>query len=296
MIVRRQQGILSDREAEFSDCARYRYRLLITWDHNLPTLAFCMLNPSTADEYENDPTVERCQRRALAWGYGGLIVVNLFALRSTDPKYLYADRDPTGGRYNDRAIIGAARGADKIVLGWGNHGDLHGRGEFVKAMLAEWTPGKAHYLAMNNSGHPAHPLYLPYELFPQPMTRHKEPAMTGSTPTIAVPDIAEIAERNAARDAGIKQAADHADAVSDRWTDRAFVWFRDFAKQHREFTTEQVRLTATANGFPAAPDARSWGYVAQRAAKAGVVVKHGYAPSVTKDGHGHPISVWRSLF
>lgn len=295
MIVRQHRGILSDREAEFSDCARYRYRLLITWDSKLPALAFCMLNPSTADEYENDPTVERCQRRALAWGYGRLIVVNLFALRSTDPKYLYADRDPTGGRYNDLAIVGAAQGADKIVLGWGNHGDLHGRGEFVKAMLAEKAPGKAHYLTMTNSGHPAHPLYLPYELLPQPMTRPKEPAMTDSTPTIAVPEIAEIAERNAARDAGIKLAADHADAVSDRWTDRAFVWFRDFAKQHREFTTEQVRITATANGFPPPPDKRSWGYVAQRAAKAGIVVKNGYAPSVTKDGHGHPISVWRSL-
>src|SRR6185436_19289757 len=80
-------------KATFSDCKRYRYRLLRRWAYGpnwtpayAPrTIAFCMLNPSTADEQRNDPTVERCEVRARTWGYDALIVVNLFAYRSTDP-------------------------------------------------------------------------------------------------------------------------------------------------------------------------------------------------------------------
>lgn len=67
--------------AIFSDCERYRYRLWREWEPALPTLAFLLLNPSTADERVNDPTIERCQRRAVTWGYGRLEIVNLFPLR-----------------------------------------------------------------------------------------------------------------------------------------------------------------------------------------------------------------------
>ena len=71
--------------AVFSECKRYRYSLWRVWNPDLPVCMFLMLNPSTADETTNDPTVERCQRRAVQMGYGGLHVGNIFAWRSTDP-------------------------------------------------------------------------------------------------------------------------------------------------------------------------------------------------------------------
>lgn len=84
--------------AAFSPCRRYRYRLWRTWGDAAPAV-FVMLNPSTADEIENDPTVERCERRARAMGFGGLRVANIFSLRSTDPTALYTSDDPVGPEY-----------------------------------------------------------------------------------------------------------------------------------------------------------------------------------------------------
>ena len=75
--------------AQFSACNRYRYRLWRIWDESRKPLVMVMLNPSMANADQNDPTVERCQRRALKMGFGGLRVVNIFALVSTDPAALY---------------------------------------------------------------------------------------------------------------------------------------------------------------------------------------------------------------
>lgn len=109
--------------AAFSGNREYRYRLWRTWDSaTLPAL-FILLNPSTADETKNDPTVERCERRARTMGFGGLVVANLFALRSTDPKALYSHPDPVG-EINDLAILSAAVNAGIIICGWGRHGGL----------------------------------------------------------------------------------------------------------------------------------------------------------------------------
>ncbi len=74
----------------------YRYRLWRTWDASKPTLAFLMLNPSTADATEDDPTIRRCLGFAKEWGYGSLVVVNLFALRSPNPDALRENDDPVG--------------------------------------------------------------------------------------------------------------------------------------------------------------------------------------------------------
>ncbi len=156
-------------EAVFSPCRRYRYRLWRVWGQRRRqrTLCMVMLNPSTADEHRNDPTVERCCRRARMWGYDRIEVVNIFALRSTDPKGLYGVEDPVG-RDNDQAILEAARHADLTVAAWGNHGRLGGRGDEVLALLRE--AGVApHALDVSKAGEPVHPLYQSYDKLPQPL-------------------------------------------------------------------------------------------------------------------------------
>lgn len=157
--------ITTARGATFSDCGRYRFRLWRTWDYDKPAIAFCMLNPSTADELNNDPTVERCERRAREWGKGGLEVVNLFALRSTDPQALYEHKDPIGGD-NRSFIIGAALGSEYIVCAWGAHGKHLHAGSTMLEILQRQCPSKIRVLKLNADGMPAHPLYLPYSLKP----------------------------------------------------------------------------------------------------------------------------------
>jgi hypothetical protein len=153
------------RDARFSPCRTYRYRLGITWKATDPRLCFLMLNPSTADEIANDPTVERCERRARAQGFGGVDILNLFALRSTDPRALYTHPDPIGPD-NDAAILAVALRADVVVCAWGNHGLFRDRGLAVRAMLAR-AGIVAHALRITNAGQPAHPLYIPYSTVPQ---------------------------------------------------------------------------------------------------------------------------------
>jgi hypothetical protein len=111
--------------ATFSLCRKYSYTLVRRWSDG-PLLHFIMLNPSTADEVVNDPTVERCERRACMWHYGGLIVTNLFAWRSTDPAELRRVPDPVGPD-NDEALVEAAHRAQLIVCAWGRDGALRGR-------------------------------------------------------------------------------------------------------------------------------------------------------------------------
>lgn len=152
--------------ARFSECRRYRYALWRTWEAGKPAAVFVMLNPSTADEIENDPTVERCERRARAMGYGGLRVVNLFAFRSTNPLGLQRVGDPVGP-HNDKAILDACIGAGLVVCGWGKHGALGDRARKVLRLLAD-NGIKATALAVNGDGSPKHPLYVPYTALPAP--------------------------------------------------------------------------------------------------------------------------------
>lgn len=151
--------------ATFSPCRRYRYRLWRVWDETKAPAVFVMLNPSTADEVENDPTVERCARRAKSMGFGGLRVANIFALRSTDPVALYSEADPVGPD-NDLAILESIAGAGLVVCAWGGHGKLNGRGDAVLNLI-RGAGSIPHYLKINSDGTPKHPLYVGYSVQPQ---------------------------------------------------------------------------------------------------------------------------------
>lgn len=153
----------STRRAEFSADRRYRYSLEIEWGEGSGTCNFLMLNPSTADELANDPTVERCERRARMWGFRRLIVTNLFAFRATDPRNMKVVGSASVGPDNDAAILAAALVSDLVIAAWGNHGMHLRRAETVRSLLGSMS---LKCLRVAKTGEPCHPLYLPYELEP----------------------------------------------------------------------------------------------------------------------------------
>ena len=162
--------------AEFSHDGRFRYTLYRSWGPGSEA-CFVMLNPSTADATDDDPTIRRCTRYASCWGFGRLVVVNLFALRSTDPKALYRaavasdchglgyemerhiDAGLGSDMLNDSAIVQSAQNADQVVCAWGGHGKLRGRGKAVAAMLADYDV-ELWCFGMTAAQQPRHPLYL----------------------------------------------------------------------------------------------------------------------------------------
>ena len=157
--------IASDTGAVFSRCRRWRYLLWRRWDAARSAANFLMLNPSTADELRLDPSCTRARLYAERWGYGALIVTNLFGWRATDPDEMKAAREPVG-RANDAAILRAAREAAIVVCAWGNHGAHRGRAVHVLEILSA-AGIRLHALRMTGAGEPAHPLYLPAKLTPQ---------------------------------------------------------------------------------------------------------------------------------
>lgn len=147
--------LFTEADATFSACEKYRYRLWRRWS-NEPKLTYILLNPSTATADVDDPTVGRCHARAMREGFGAFEVVNLFALRSTDPKVLRLSVDPVGP-LNDSAILDACADAGRIVCAWGKHGSYLGRDSSVLALL---DTRLLHCLGRNKDGTPKHPLYL----------------------------------------------------------------------------------------------------------------------------------------
>ena len=123
MIEKKHISELSSSIALFSNCERYRYLLTRVWAPGGKKALFVMLNPSTADEMKNDPTVERCERRARAMGFGAFRVCNIFAYRATDPRNMRAQQDPIGPG-NDEAIRESCLWADRVVCAWGTHGEF----------------------------------------------------------------------------------------------------------------------------------------------------------------------------
>ena len=165
MIVREALKGDAPSVATYSPCERYRYMLTREWGPEGRVL-FVMLNPSTATELQNDPTVERCERRARALGYGAFRVCNIFAWRATDPRDMRAASDPVGPA-NDAAILEGAAWADRVVCAWGSHGAHLGRGPAVERLLRESGRPLAH-LGLTRGGHPRHPLYVGYATAPTP--------------------------------------------------------------------------------------------------------------------------------
>lgn len=163
MIRRTHQKGDAASEAVYSACETYRYALTREWAAG-SRLLWVMLNPSTASESTNDPTVERCERRARALGFGGFRVVNLFALRATDPRALRAAADPVGPD-NDTALSDGVIWADAVLCGWGGHGALHGRDRTVCTQLQQAGKPLWH-LGLTQAGQPKHPLYIGYAVQP----------------------------------------------------------------------------------------------------------------------------------
>jgi len=146
-------------EATYSDCETYRYSLFRRWGDG-PTMAFIGLNPSTATEYQDDPTVGRCVRRAERLGFGGMVMLNIFAFRATDPKVMKAVDDPVG-EANDETIQGVCESVVQdggtILACWGTHGTHHDR-ETRMIEILDGIPVQC--LGQTKAGHPKHPLYL----------------------------------------------------------------------------------------------------------------------------------------
>lgn len=148
------------KSAIFSPCRKYRYVLWRTWNQDNPYAMFVCLNPSTADETSDDPTVRRCIRYAQDWNYGALCMTNLFGFRTTEPRILKATKEPVG-KSNDRWLKRLSESAGIVIVAWGVHGGYAERDKLVLQLL-----NKPYYLKLTKGGYPAHPLYLPKNLKP----------------------------------------------------------------------------------------------------------------------------------
>ncbi|KQO98150.1 DUF1643 domain-containing protein [Leifsonia sp. Leaf264] len=128
----------------------YRYTLTRVWDPALPTMTYVLLNPSTADAVELDPTLRRCVAFAKREGFGGMVILNLYAFRTKDPKVMLAAADPVGPE-NDLVFAGVT---GTVVAGWGTNADPARVAQAV-ALLPQ-----LHALGVTKDGHPRHPLYV----------------------------------------------------------------------------------------------------------------------------------------
>ncbi len=149
---------------DFSPCRTYRYSLVHEWNPEALRVAFVMLNPSTADENDLDPTLRRCKTFASLWGYGSFVVGNLFAFRATAPRDMKRADDPIGPD-NDAHLLAIVKSAHMTVAAWGQHGKYRER-----AASFLWNMRHAHSLhalEYAKDGTPKHPLYLRGDLVPR---------------------------------------------------------------------------------------------------------------------------------
>jgi len=138
----------------FSPCRCYRYTLWRQWGATENYAMFIGLNPSTADEVQDDPTIRRCIDFSKQWGFDGLCMTNLFAFRATDPKEMKRCLKPVGDD-NDRWLVECSKGAGVVVAAWGNHGRFLGRDEEVIQIV-----DRLQCFGLTGEGCPKHPLYL----------------------------------------------------------------------------------------------------------------------------------------
>lgn len=163
--------------AVFSECGTFRYRLTRDFRGGLFNArngryaCFVMLNPSTADAVKDDATIRRCSGHTADWVCGGMFVVNLFAFRATDPRYLAVVRDPIGPKNNDHIIGAVCRAHESggpVVAAWGVHGGLNDRDRHVMSLLTETLGIPVQCLGTTVENFPRHPLYLTRETPLQP--------------------------------------------------------------------------------------------------------------------------------
>jgi hypothetical protein len=150
--------------ALFSSDERHRYELSWSWNADLPNLIWIMMNPSTATERELDPTLRRCAKFSQDFGYGSMLILNAYAIRSTDPKRCLAAPDRIGP-YNDACIRRHLFSGDDVIVAWGGKLDRSRRYEMHK-MVRSHSPMCLRVSSVDGS--PYHPLYLPADLRPQP--------------------------------------------------------------------------------------------------------------------------------
>lgn len=143
----------------------YRYLLWRQWAGTDRLVLFVALNPSTADERQDDPTIRRCKGYASDWGATGFMVANLFAYRATLPADLLTAVAPIGPQ-NDQLLVEVAKLSTLVIACWGNHGTHQGRSDAVRRLLPS-----LHSLRTNKTGEPCHPLYLPAGLKPIPLAQ-----------------------------------------------------------------------------------------------------------------------------
>jgi len=164
------------RAAFISSCGLYRYSLSRIWDDQLPRLVVCMLNPSKADHEVDDPTMLALIHFARIWGYGGLLIVNLYGFRASQPKEMFNATDPIG-RENDGYVVAAldyaAANGGRLLVAWGNDGQERA-GFFCQ--LAESRDIELICLGTTLSGAPKHPMArgkhrIPRDQVPLPYRR-----------------------------------------------------------------------------------------------------------------------------
>lgn len=140
--------------AKYSDCERYRYVLTRVWNDKIGRVMFIGLNPSTANEIKNDPTVTRMVNFSKKWGFGSITVCNIFAFRSTFPKHMKNEKDPVGLQ-NDELIKKELKNVKLVVAAWGNHGKFLNRNKEVLKYLKNF-----YHFGFTKLNEPRHVLYL----------------------------------------------------------------------------------------------------------------------------------------
>lgn len=164
--------LLGEAGAWLSPDGQHRYRLWREWDQSLPPVAFVMLNPSIADAFRPDPTMNRCVGFAKRWGYGRIDIINLWSFRSKDWSDVLACHEPCP-RANNAAWSCVLAGTDDVVAAWGAH-----RPVIAKRHPNGFHPNLSHHardlnvvcLGRSKGGEPRHPLMLPYETEREPWT------------------------------------------------------------------------------------------------------------------------------
>lgn len=149
--------------AYLSGCRRYRYLLWRIWNPQLRFAVFVGLNPSTADAEVDDPTLKRCMAFAREWRLGGVVMANVFALRSADPSALLSRKDPSGP-YNHIWLSYALNLGHEHIACWGNLG-IRQASIMLSGALQPFS-----CLGVTNKGAPRHPLYVPSRQERHPFT------------------------------------------------------------------------------------------------------------------------------